>query len=368
MLALSACHGARSRSAVLAGSSQAPRSQQSQQQQRTVRQYGQLVPEEQLTGAASQLERLRGGAAPMGAQVNVGHEVPAPAPRRAKKASAQAAPAPLPATATPKRPHELVIEAGSADQEGGTATMHPSKLAELGMMPGDIVRLKGKRDREALCVLQESKALAEDAVAVAAVTRKNLMLGLGDSTKAYRCDDVKHAERIQILPFDDAMGGLTSEEIHEQLIKPYFLGADAEEGDAPYRPVVEGEILRFRHGAQIVECKVYETEPPRRCIVAPETEIELPERELDRDEEEGEAELGYDDIGGCDKELSKIRELVELPMRHPKVFTSVGVRPPRGVLIYGPPGCGKVCRRRRRCTRTRAHVWACACMRTHPCG
>lgn len=52
-------------------------------------------------------------------------------------------------------------------------------------------------------------------------------------------------------------------------------------------------------------------------------------------------ELGYDDIGGCDKQLAMIRELIELPMRHPKVFTSVGVRPPRGVLIYGPPGCGK---------------------------
>ena len=51
--------------------------------------------------------------------------------------------------------------------------------------------------------------------------------------------------------------------------------------------------------------------------------------------------VSYDDIGGCEKELTKIRELVELPMRHPKVFTSVGVRPPRGVLIYGPPGCGK---------------------------
>ena len=87
--------------------------------------------------------------------------------------------------------------------------------------------------------------------------------------------------------------------------------------------------------------QVVETEPPRRCIVAPETELEAPERELDRLEEEGEEELGYEDIGGCDKELAKIRELVELPMRHPKVFTSVGVRPPRGVLIYGPPGCGK---------------------------
>ena len=67
----------------------------------------------------------------------------------------------------------------------------------------------------------------------------------------------------------------------------------------------------------------------------------MPEEPLDRLLEADENELGYDDIGGCDKELTKIRELVELPMRHPKVFTAVGVRPPRGVLIYGPPGCGK---------------------------
>jgi len=117
------------------------------------------------------------------------------------------------------------------------------------------------------------------------------------------------------------------------------MGADGE--SAPYRPVQEGDLIRLRHGAQIVECKVVETEPPKRCIVSPDTVLDMPDEELDRAEEEGEETLGYDDIGGVDKELSKIRELVELPMRHPKVFTSVGVRPPRGVLIYGPPGCGK---------------------------
>ena len=103
---------------------------------------------------------------------------------------------------------------------------------------------------------------------------------------------------------------------------------------------MEGDVIRLRHGAQMVECKIVETEPPRRCIIAPETELEVLEEPLERADGE-EAELGYEDIGGCDKELAKIRELVELPMRHPKVFTSVGVRPPRGVLIYGPPGCGK---------------------------
>ena len=282
------------------------------------------------------IERLRGGqtAAPMAGQ----QAAPVSKPKRAPKDAAPKVARAL--DAAPKVwPNQLTIEAGEADLDGSTAVFHPSKLAELGLMAGDIVRLKGKRDRETLCMVQESKKLAENAVQLAPVTRTNLMLNLGDMTKAYRCDDVKHATRAVILPFDDAMGGLTADEIHSQLLVPYLQGAEGEE--APYRPIVEGDLIRLRHGAQTIELKVVETDPPRRCIVTPETELELPERELDRKEEEEEEEPGYDDIGGCTKELAKIRELVELPMHHPKVFTTVGVRPPRGVLIYGPPGCGK---------------------------
>jgi len=200
------------------------------------------------------------------------------------------------------------------------------------------VRLKGKRDRDTLCTVQESASVAEESIVLSAVTRANLNMNLGETTKAYRLDDVKNGQRVLVQPFSDAMGGLSAEEVHEQLVTPYFMGGEGDE--APYRPVQEGDLLRLRHGAQLVECKVIECEPPR-CIVAPETELELPEDVLDRAEEEAADELGYDDIGGVDKELSKIRELVELPMRHPKVFTTVGVRPPRGVLIHGPPGCGK---------------------------
>lgn len=74
---------------------------------------------------------------------------------------------------------------------------------------------------------------------------------------------MKHAERVLVMPFSDAMGGLTAEEIHEQHVTPYFMGADGE--SPPYRPVQEGDLIRLRHGAQIVECKVVETEPPKRC-------------------------------------------------------------------------------------------------------
>ena len=112
------------------------------------------------------------------------------------------------------------------------------------------MRLKGKRDRETLCVVKASSKLDEEGIALAAVTRTNLMLSLGDATKAYACDDVKHATKALVLPFADAMGGLSLEEIHEKLIVPYLQGAEGEE--APYRPVMEGDLIRLRHGAQIV--------------------------------------------------------------------------------------------------------------------
>ena len=53
------------------------------------------------------------------------------------------------------------------------------------------------------------------------------------------------------------------------------------------------------------------------------------------------AEVGYDDIGGCRKQMAQIREMVELPLRHPGLFKSIGIKPPRGVLLFGPPGTGK---------------------------
>ena len=60
-----------------------------------------------------------------------------------------------------------------------------------------------------------------------------------------------------------------------------------------------------------------------------------------REDDERLDEIGYDDIGGCKKQLAMIRELVELPLRHPQLFRAVGIPPPRGVLLYGPPGSGK---------------------------
>lgn len=106
-------------------------------------------------------------------------------------------------------------------------------------------------------------------------------------------------------------------------------------------PVRKGDTFIVRAAMRAVEFKVVETDPAEFCIVAPDTVIHCQGDPLIREDEEKNDDVGYDDIGGCRKQLAQIRELVELPLRHPQLFKSVGVKPPRGVLMYGPPGSGK---------------------------
>lgn len=83
-----------------------------------------------------------------------------------------------------------------------------------------------------------------------------------------------------------------------------------------------------------VEFKVVECDPAEYCIVAPDTIIHCEGEPIKREDEDKLDVIGYDDIGGVRKQLAQIRELVELPLRHPQLFKSIGVKPPRGLFIH----------------------------------
>lgn len=164
------------------------------------------------------------------------------------------------------------------------------------------------------------------------VVRKNLRVRLGDLTTLNACPDVPYGKRVHILPFDDSIEGVTGN-LFDVYLKPYFLEA--------YRPVRAGDTFIVRQAMHPVEFKVVETDPNPLCIVAPETVIHCEGEPVKREDEEKLDEVGYDDIGGVRRQLAQIREMIELPLRHPTLFRTLGVKPPRGVLLYGPPGSGK---------------------------
>lgn len=83
------------------------------------------------------------------------------------------------------------------------------------------------------------------------------------------------------------------------------------------------------------------TEPGDFGIVSSETVLYTEGDPIKREDEDANNDVGYEDVGGCRKQMGLIREMIELPLRHPTLFKTLGVKPPRGVLLYGPPGSGK---------------------------
>jgi transitional endoplasmic reticulum ATPase len=229
--------------------------------------------------------------------------------------------------------YKLMVD-DSINDDNSIVVMSNKRMEQLELFRGDNLLLKGKKNRTTMCVVLGDDNIDENSICMGKCTRKNLRVRLGDFVHIKQTDDIPSAKKVHILPLDDTIEGITGN-IFEVYLKPYFLDA--------YRPVTKGDLFTIHKAMHPVEFKIVEIEPNLHGIVTPDTEIYCEGEPVKREDEENPNEIGYDDIGGCRKQLGLIREMIELPIRHPTLFKNLGIKPPKGVLLHGPPGVGKNC-------------------------
>ena len=237
----------------------------------------------------------------------------------------------------------------------GVARVDPNDMARLGCQPGDIVMITGSRTTAAKLVPSAIVDRGQQTIQMDSQVRQNSSSGLGERVTVRKAK-VSTAEKITLLPLS---GGAPIQESDLQYIARYLVGLPVVIGDllrvgtpgtAPREfliigttPATPSYTIRKRTTGEL-EAMVPPLQPEpvtdvEAVLVQAGTIVRAQARGATRPGTPG--RVGYEDIGGLGKELQRIREMIELPLKYPAVFDRLGVEPPKGVLLYGPPGTGK---------------------------
>jgi len=216
-----------------------------------------------------------------------------------------------------------VAEANTRDVGRGIARIDPEVMAKLGIDgPGEIVSLKGPRETVVKVMPTFPAQRGRGLVQIDGISRENAQVGLDEQVKLARVK-VAPARRVTLSPLTSTRGMVTDQAYLSRQL------ADI--------PVLVGDSLQTALlGTKKQDFRVVDTVPSGPVIITAQTSITVT-----GEGKAVEARLTYEDIGGLGDQIKRIREMIELPLRFPRVFARLGIDPPKGVLLHGPPGCGK---------------------------
>jgi transitional endoplasmic reticulum ATPase len=223
---------------------------------------------------------------------------------------------------------EVQLRVGDAKQRDvgrGIARIDQRTMQKLGISAGDVIEIANKRTTSAIAWPASSEDENRDIIRIDGFTRKNAGVAINEYVVA-RPAKVKTALSLTLAPVDMR---LNVDEEFTNFVKNQLMERTLVEGDTTL-------VIMLGHS---IPFTVTKTHP--HGIIKVTTETRLTILNEPAPEAKGLPRTTYEDIGGLHEEIQRMREMVELPRRHPELFQRLGIEPQKGVLLHGPPGCGK---------------------------
>ena len=225
---------------------------------------------------------------------------------------------------TKKMPEEMILQVAEArhrDAGRSIARVDMADMRKLGVVSGDIIELEGKKTASAIVWPGYPEDSGKRLILVDGDIRSNAQSGIADKVKVKKIE-AKDAKKIVLAPTQPVriVGG-------KQYLRRIMEG----------RPINKGQRVRVEMLGNPITLIVTSTQPSGTIIATGSTDFVL----MEKTAEERASVVTYEDIGGLGRAISLVREMIELPLRHPELFQRLGISPPKGVLLHGPPGTGK---------------------------
>ncbi len=231
-----------------------------------------------------------------------------------------------------------VAEARTKDAGRGIVRIDPESMEVLNVASGDVVAIEGQRATVGKVLRGYPEDEGQHLIRMDGSSRRNTGVGIDDKVEVRRIE-ARPADKVSFAPTEEVriVGG-------EEYLAQWLEGLPVAKGDR-----IELNIMGRRVGLVVTACSPH----AEGVLIHRNTQVHLSDKPVKGIESQ--KRVSYEDIGGLQEEIRKVREMIELPLRHPELFDRLGIEAPKGILLHGPPGTGKTLLARAVANETNAH-------------